>query len=79
MYFQTKGAEIQKRELVIAIWDDETGKSHDDFMEGVSALILIKLLTNFCRYVSKWVNLPTLKNLARVLQLNSNARKRMDM
>ena len=34
--FQMKGAEIQKRELVIAIWDDDSGKSHDDFMEGVS-------------------------------------------
>ena len=40
-YFQTKGAEIQKRELVIAIWDDDTGKSHDDFMEGVRTSILL--------------------------------------
>ena len=36
-----KGAEIQKRELVIAIWDDDTGKSNDDFMEGVSTSILL--------------------------------------
>lgn len=34
-FFRMKGAEIQKRELVIAIWDDDSGKSHDDFMEGV--------------------------------------------
>ena len=34
-----KVAEIQKRELVIAIWDDDSGKSHDDFMEGVREAI----------------------------------------
>ena len=67
-----KGAEIQKRELVIAIWDDDSGKSHDDFMEGVSiSFNFISLLyKNFQRYVSKWVNLPTLKNLVRVFQFN---------
>ena len=30
-----KSYEIQRRKLVIAIWDDDSGKSHDDFMEGV--------------------------------------------
>ena len=27
--------DIQRRKLVIAIWDDDSGKSHDDFMEGL--------------------------------------------
>ena len=32
-----KGNEIQRRELIIAIWDDNSSNAHDDFMEGVSA------------------------------------------
>ena len=36
-----KGYEIQRRKLVIAVWDDDSGKSHDDFMEGVSQSLLI--------------------------------------
>jgi len=34
-FFRMKSYEIQRRKLVIAIWDDDSGKSHDDFMEGI--------------------------------------------
>jgi len=29
--------EVQSKLLVVAIWDDDSGKSHDDYMEGVAA------------------------------------------
>ena len=27
--------EVTRSQLVVAIWDDDSGKSHDDYMEGV--------------------------------------------
>ena len=36
LLLQVSGQEIQKRKLVIAIWDDDSGKSHDDYMEGIT-------------------------------------------
>jgi len=34
-FFRMRREEVQRSELVVAIWDDDSGKSHDDYMEGI--------------------------------------------
>jgi len=34
-YFRMRREEVQSKLLVVAIWDDDSGKSHDDYMEGI--------------------------------------------
>ena len=45
-----KSYEIQRRKLVVAIWDDDSGKSHDDYMEGVGHIMDCTSPTTMCSF-----------------------------
>ena len=50
IYVQMKSYEIQRRKLVVAIWDDDSGKSHDDYMEGVGHIMDCTIPTTMCSF-----------------------------
>ena len=50
IYVQMKSYEIQRRSLVVAIWDDDSGKSHDDYMEGVGQIMDCTSPTTMCSF-----------------------------
>lgn len=50
IHVQMKSYEIQRRSLVVAIWDDDSGKSHDDYMEGVGPVMDCTSPTTMCSF-----------------------------